>query len=168
MKLRLFTKLGKTTGQSLVEFAMVLPLLLVLFVGIVDFSFAIRAKNIIINMSREGANLALRSTSIPNQDIMNALASTAGPLDMEKDGMMYVTEVKMLNGVRTVTQEAWKGNSSADGLGSGVNEGNVDDSLGTIQIDNGSSAFVFEVVYKYHSLFLPSYTPDALNSITVF
>ena len=43
-------------------------------------------------MSREGANLASRSTTTP-QYIMNALASTAQPLNMSSNGMIYITQV---------------------------------------------------------------------------
>jgi hypothetical protein len=44
-------------------------------------------------MSREGTNLASRSTDDP-QTIMNAIASTAEPLDMPSYGMIYITEVR--------------------------------------------------------------------------
>lgn len=81
-----------SSGQSFIEFAIVLPLLLLLGLGVFEFGRAIQAKNIITNMSREGANLASRSTTTP-QDIMNALAATAQPLNMSSYGMMYITQV---------------------------------------------------------------------------
>lgn len=46
-------------GQGLVEFALILPLLLLIFMGIVDFGRAIYAYNSVSNAAREGARLAI-------------------------------------------------------------------------------------------------------------
>jgi Flp pilus assembly protein TadG len=43
------------TGSNLVEFAIVLPLLLALVFGIIDFSLALYDKAVITNAAREGA-----------------------------------------------------------------------------------------------------------------
>ena len=53
----------KARGQSLVEFALVLPLFLVLVMGIFDLGLAVFSYNSITNAAREGARLA-----IVNQD----------------------------------------------------------------------------------------------------
>lgn len=53
----------RSAGQSLVEFALVLPLFLVLVMGIADLGLAVFAYNSITNAAREGARLA-----IVNQD----------------------------------------------------------------------------------------------------
>jgi hypothetical protein len=62
-------------------------------------------------MSREGANLASR-TSRDHQDIMDALASTAQPLEMAKtgnDGMIYISQVRGRSDgqIEVVTQDRW-------------------------------------------------------------
>jgi Flp pilus assembly protein TadG len=44
-------------GAALVEFALVLPLLLVVIAGIVDFGFAFQRSEILANAAREGARL---------------------------------------------------------------------------------------------------------------
>lgn len=46
-------------GQSLVEFALVLPVLLLVFMGILDFGRAIFAYNSLSNAAREGARVAI-------------------------------------------------------------------------------------------------------------
>lgn len=46
-------------GQSLVEFALVLPVLLLLFMGIVDFGRAVFAYNTLSNAARDGARVAI-------------------------------------------------------------------------------------------------------------
>lgn len=50
-------------GQSLVEFALILPILLILMLGILDFGRAIAAYNSVSNGARSGARVA-----IVNQD----------------------------------------------------------------------------------------------------
>lgn len=47
------------SGQSLVEFALVLPLLILLIAGIFDFGRAIYGYNTVINASREAARVAI-------------------------------------------------------------------------------------------------------------
>lgn len=54
---------GHARGQSLVEFALILPLFLLLFMAIVDFGTAVFTYNSLTNAAREGARLA-----IVNQD----------------------------------------------------------------------------------------------------
>jgi Flp pilus assembly protein TadG len=109
------------SGQSLVELAMFLPLLVALALFVFDLSRAIQANNIIINISREGANLALRTSrdSYSSEQIMNSLASTAQPLVIAEKGMMYITEVKMVGNVLTIPkQEGWSRNSSGSAVNS--------------------------------------------------
>jgi hypothetical protein len=83
-------------GIAAVEFAIVLPLLALLLFMVVDLSRAIQAKIILLNISREGANLASRSTtdlSGSSQTIMDALAASTPPLDMNGRGMIYITKI---------------------------------------------------------------------------
>ena len=46
-------------GNALVEFALVLPLLMLVFAGIVDFGFLFQRYEVITNAAREGARLAV-------------------------------------------------------------------------------------------------------------
>lgn len=52
-----------TRGQALVEFALILPLLLLLMFGIIEFGRAFFQKNITINAAREGARFAAVQTT---------------------------------------------------------------------------------------------------------
>jgi Flp pilus assembly protein TadG len=49
---------GSERGAALVEFALVLPLLLVVIAGIVDFGFLFQRYEVLTNAAREGARLA--------------------------------------------------------------------------------------------------------------
>jgi Flp pilus assembly protein TadG len=52
-------RLEDRTGNALVEFALVLPLLLFVFAGIVDFGFMFQRHEVLTNAVREGARLAV-------------------------------------------------------------------------------------------------------------
>ena len=106
--------LKKSDGAALIELAIILPILLLLVFGVFEYSRAIHAKNIITNMSREGANLASRTSSTVQQ-IMDAIALTAQPLDMTAKGMIFITEVRGQGADPTVprvrAQHRWTGGS---------------------------------------------------------
>jgi hypothetical protein len=84
-------------GISTLEFALMLPILLTLVIGVVDFSRALQSNNIIANMSREGANLASRTLVTPST-IISVLTFTASPLDMKNHGIMYISKIKGIDG----------------------------------------------------------------------
>jgi Flp pilus assembly protein TadG len=97
-------------GQSLIELAIVLPVLLLLALAAYEYGRAIQANNIATNLAREGANLAARSADFDDpQDLMNALASTATPLNMTSNGVMYLTRAIGLSdgSARVVEQHRW-------------------------------------------------------------
>jgi Flp pilus assembly protein TadG len=48
-------------GVELIEFAFVLPILVVVFAGIADFGFMLRNYEVVTNAAREGARMAVKS-----------------------------------------------------------------------------------------------------------
>ena len=67
-------------GQSLVEFALVLPLLVLILMGIFDLRRAIYASSVIANAAREGARARVTSRG-DNTPITQAINSTIIGLD---------------------------------------------------------------------------------------
>jgi hypothetical protein len=55
------SELGQSTGSQLLEFALVLPLLLVIAVGITDFGKAYNIKHILTNAAREAARITINN-----------------------------------------------------------------------------------------------------------
>jgi hypothetical protein len=92
-------------GVSIVELAFILPILVVLVLGIVDFGRLIQARLVVANVSREGGSLASRvgiDNDVPNptddraefNKVMNLLLSSAFPLDLTgTDGRIYITRI---------------------------------------------------------------------------
>jgi TadE-like protein len=52
------------SGQSLVEFAIILPFVLVLVLGIVEVSYALLDQHVVTKLAREGSNLISRDTTL--------------------------------------------------------------------------------------------------------
>ena len=83
-------------GLAAVEFALLLPLLLMLLFGMMDAARALQANIILVNVSREGANLVARGGTqldTGSQDIIYALMASSPPLNVNQQGMMYITRV---------------------------------------------------------------------------
>jgi Flp pilus assembly protein TadG len=57
-------QLRSDSGQSLLEFAMVLPLIMLLVLGVVEASYAILDQHVVTKLTREGSNLISRDTSL--------------------------------------------------------------------------------------------------------
>ncbi|NGZ86493.1 TadE/TadG family type IV pilus assembly protein [Duganella aceris] len=86
----------RAAGLATVEFALLAPILVVLFLSLVDIARGIQANMILINLSREAANLTVRGKlplSDNNQAIIGQVAASAPPLDMNQRGMIYITRI---------------------------------------------------------------------------
>jgi hypothetical protein len=81
-------------GVSIVELAFILPILVVLAFGVVDFGRLIHARLVVTNVSREGGSLASRDILV-DRGLVDMLLSSATPLDLRnQDGRIYVTKIK--------------------------------------------------------------------------
>lgn len=83
-------------GIASVEFALLLPFLLLIALAVFDVAGNIQAELILTNISREGANLSLRAaltSPASMQQVLSALTATTAPLDMGSHGMIYLTEI---------------------------------------------------------------------------
>jgi Flp pilus assembly protein TadG len=55
-------------GQAIVEFALVLPILLLLLIGLIEFSFVLNSRNTVLFASRDGSMLAAEGGSLDGTD----------------------------------------------------------------------------------------------------
>jgi hypothetical protein len=79
-------------GIAALELALILPILLVLVFGIIDFGRLIRARLIITNVSREGGSMVSRSFKSGN-DLLTMLQSSGTPLDLNGLGKIYISRI---------------------------------------------------------------------------
>jgi Flp pilus assembly protein TadG len=100
-------------GQSIVEFALILPVLLLILFGVTEFGRAIMVTNLLNTASREGARFAAVHPSMPVdsiqvkvQNILDAANIDAKEISVQEidiDGTAYVkvvvkTDFKVLSG----------------------------------------------------------------------
>src|SRR5438105_7605880 len=64
-------KLGRSeTGQAIVEFALLLPVLVLLVIGIIEFSLVWNSRNTVLFASRDGSMLAAEGGSLTGTDCL--------------------------------------------------------------------------------------------------
>ena len=92
MVVRLPARVRSQAGAELVEFALVLPILLLVFGGIVDFGLLLQRQQVVTNAAREGARLAVlpgytaadvqaRVTQFVREGINNSTAAPVADAD---------------------------------------------------------------------------------------
>jgi hypothetical protein len=84
---------GGESGAAAVELAVILPTLLVMVFGVVDFGRLIQARLIVTNVSREGGSLVSRGFS-SGTDLLSMLQSSGAPLDLNGSGKIYVSRIR--------------------------------------------------------------------------
>ena len=73
----------RSRGQSLVEFALVVPILFLILCGIMDFGFLLYSRMTVINAAREGARVATAMTEDPGaipSAVSSQVSAAAGGL----------------------------------------------------------------------------------------
>lgn len=84
-------------GQELVEYALTLPLLLLMVLGIMEFGVAIFAYNSVANAAREGARVGAVAVGHEiEQDIITAVVERTGGLALSEENI----EVSPLEGIQ--------------------------------------------------------------------
>ena len=86
-------KLSSCRGQSVVEFAFLMPLVLVVALGVVEFGYALLDQHVVTKLSREGSNLISRDTTI--DDAVTAMRSmSTRPVDFTTRSRMIFSVLK--------------------------------------------------------------------------
>ena len=85
-------RLSGAAGQSLVEFSLTLPVLLVVGLGVIEVGYVLLDQHVVTKLAREGSNLISRDTSI--QDAVTAMASmSTRPVDFTTDAKVIFSVV---------------------------------------------------------------------------
>jgi hypothetical protein len=78
-------------GQSLVELALVLPLLVLLIIATSDIGMAMVTQITLTNASREGARLAARGNVFAPADVLRVVREHSRSLDLDAHGTVWLT-----------------------------------------------------------------------------
>jgi hypothetical protein len=82
-----------TAGQSLIEFSLVLPLILMLALGVVEVGYALLDQHVVTKLSREGANLISRDTPI-DQALVALTSMSTRPIDFSNGSKVIFSVVR--------------------------------------------------------------------------
>jgi hypothetical protein len=80
-------------GQSLVEFTLVLPLLIITALGVVEVSYVLLDQHIVTKLTREGSNLISRSTTLGDAATAMRTMSTR-PVDLDNGSRIIFSVVR--------------------------------------------------------------------------
>jgi hypothetical protein len=84
---------GDTRGQTLIEFTVALPLLLLIFLGVVDMGYLLLDQHVVTKLSREGSNMISRNTTL--QDAAAALKGMSSrPVDFSANSRMILSVIR--------------------------------------------------------------------------
>jgi Flp pilus assembly protein TadG len=70
-------RMHNARGQSLIEFALMMPLAVLMALGVVEVAYALLDQHIVTKLAREGSNLISRDTSL--QDAGTAMTTMSSP-----------------------------------------------------------------------------------------
>ena len=119
---RLSSLAGDQRGVSAVEFALLLPLMLTLYLGVVEVSQGIGADRKVTMTARTIADLVAQTSSISNSDMTNSLNAATAVMAPFPDSKLKVTVTRVdidANGNATVAWSDTK-NGTARSKGSTV------------------------------------------------
>jgi len=155
-------------GQALTEFAVVLPIVLLMLLGVVEFGHAFGTVHAMAGLSREGANLAARGTSL---DTVAAIVLNNGSdIGLTSNGGAVVSQIQVQAGVPTITSQSVVGPyaSLLGGVGEAAGQG-----IGEVGFINGSTHYAVELFSAYDPItplanLIEDAVPDPLYERTIF
>jgi len=191
-------RLSLDRGQSLVEFALVLPLVMLIALGVIEIGYALLDQHVVTKLTREGSNLISRDVTI--SDAVNAMRNmSTRPVDFGTRSKVIFTVLRKGTTTGTANYDqviayqrfeygALTGPTSAlqtRGTGSyrgapdyEANNADTDSRLqianlpGNLTLDRGGSLYVTEI-YTRHDLITPLSgfgvnVPNTLYSMAIF
>ena len=91
------TRLRAARGQSIVEFAIILPLLLLICLGVVETAYALIDQHVVTKLAREGSNLISRDTGLQRAGAIMTSMSTP-PVNFTNGTSTVIFSVLMKGG----------------------------------------------------------------------
>src|SRR4028119_1068388 len=134
-------------GQAAVELAMVLPILLIILLGVIEFGRAFELKHAVNGLSREAANLAARGATL--QQAVTAAMTSGADISLNTLGGVVASRVLSSGGtVRIDDQEASAGYGGRSKIGI---EGGQVSAIDVTGLGSGESFYVVEVFYDFNT-----------------
>jgi len=107
------------SGQALFELALLVPMLCLVIFGIIDYGRVLDQEQIMVDLSRQGSNMASRGTTL--SAAADAVVQGSGGLNLSQAGEVIITSVARVSSVDTITGQVVEGKlSAASKIGTGV------------------------------------------------
>jgi len=148
-------------GLAAVEFALILPILLMMFLGLIEFSHALGVRAEVINMSSAGGDLVAQKSTASGADLDTVFSAVSAMLFPNNISQATVTISSVIDGgTGNPPRVAW---SCSKGLAPAALAKGSTPSLpaipaGFIVAGKGGSVIWSRVTYRYNS-FLAYYLP---------
>jgi Flp pilus assembly protein TadG len=158
------------SGQGLAEFALALPIILIIMLGMVEFAHAYDRVHGLAGLSREGANIAARGTALT--EVLTVVMANGQTLQVPSKGGAIVSRVVVQQGTPTVqAQVASAGFEDQSKLSDDQDQ--AAQWIAQAGFAEGSTHYAVEVFLTYDpvtplSRFLGSTAPSMLYERAVF
>jgi len=139
------------SGQALLEFALVAVIMLLLLMGMIDYGRIMMTRQTLINITREGSNLAARGVGITN--VVDTMVISAQPLNITSNGFIILSTVSRdSSGIpRLIAQVTRGGMVSTSKIGV-VGATGPDVHLPSTQVpQTNMSVYITEVFYRFRA-----------------
>jgi Flp pilus assembly protein TadG len=141
------------SGQAILEISLMVPLLCLILFGIIDYGRALNSEQIMVDLTRQGSNMASRGTTLATA--ASTVALNSAPLNVSLSGVVIISSVARVNNVDTVTGQASSGAlSKPSKIGVGVNaKATVPSAVDDIFTKNaGQTVYITEIYYPLQAI----------------
>lgn len=146
-----FASRGSRKGQAIVETVLIVPMLLLLLLGLIESGNALSVKHKMAVLSREGANIASRGTSLA--ETLNVLVDSGDEIQLREKGGIVVTRITVIDGNPVVDSRVGSpGFEATSRLWNPGAEDLVVALLQSINLVEGQVFHAVEIIFNYESL----------------
>lgn len=135
-------------GQALAEAALVVPILLLILLGLIESGHGLVIKHKMVVLSREGANIASRGSSL--EETLEVVMSQGGEIALTHYGGAVVSRISVIEGTPIVeARVSYPGFENASRLGQ---LDSVAAPLVELSLSEGQVLYAVEILYNYQAL----------------
>lgn len=167
-----FVSRGSRKGQAIVETVLIAPLLLLILLGLIETGNSLSIKHKMAVLSREGANIASRGTSLG--ETLNVLVDSGDEIQLRENGGIIVTRVIVIDGDPVVDSRIGSpGFEASSRLWNPGADDNVVIPLQALNLVEGQALHAVEIIYNYEAMtpvgnFLPDGWTDEVYERAIF
>jgi Flp pilus assembly pilin Flp len=143
------------SGAAALEMAIILPLILIILFGIIDFGRLLSARLVLTNVAREGGSLASRDIQAAS-NLISMLQVAGSPLDLVSAGQIYITQIDAGSSASSPYPTI---NSASSASGGNLS---VQSSIGSVWPNLGLPSNIYQ-----HLVFNSSQNTSDISGVTV-